>query len=110
MKDEVRESCVRPTKRLSTSWTRFTVAGKQPARGEYKVEWSGVGLSSQVTFSKDGRIAVATASVRDRSNPCGGPAVAAGPAGNGRKVLEAIDLPKQAIILRAGRDDTEVTL
>jgi len=87
-----------------------TVAGKQPARGEYKVEWSVVGLSSQVTFSKDGRIAVATASVRDRSNPCGGPAVAAGPAGNGRKVLEAIDLPKQAIILRAGRDDTEVTL
>ena len=78
-----------------------TVAGRQLTPGEYKVEWSGVGPSSQVTFSKDGRIVVTTtASVRDQSNPYGGPAFVTGPADNGSKALEEIYLPKQAIFLQ----------
>lgn len=78
-----------------------TVAGRQLAPGEYRVEWGGVGPSSQVTFSKDGRVVVTTtASVLNQSNHYGGLAVVTGPANNGSKALEEIDLPKQAIILQ----------
>jgi hypothetical protein len=76
------------------------VAGRQLAPGEYRVEWTGVGPSSQVTFSRDGRVVVTTtASVRDQSNPYDGPAVVTGLA-DGSKALKEIDLPKQAIILQ----------